>query len=176
MFRKVRGTSVSVCCRRPSSQLVGWRSGWRTGADVLGRGSTRKPAVRLRPAGELCGPQTPLQLWRRPHWVVLCVSPQLNCLFFLFFCLLLQPMENYSISFHYFFCVILSLPCRANDSGLLTHKESLPVRSLVLGDVHRPGSESAYKVGHLRCNGDSKSGSRSLNVTSHMCQYDTDKL
>ncbi|XP_051276238.1 contactin-associated protein-like 4 isoform X2 [Dicentrarchus labrax] len=42
----------------------------------------------------------------------------------------------------------------ANDSGLLTHKETLPVRSLVLGDVHRPGSESAFRVGHLRCHGD----------------------
>ncbi|XP_076599800.1 contactin-associated protein-like 4 [Chaetodon auriga] len=42
----------------------------------------------------------------------------------------------------------------ANDSGLLTHKETLPVRSLVLGDVQRPGSESAYMVGHLRCHGD----------------------
>ncbi|XP_041867089.1 contactin-associated protein-like 4 [Melanotaenia boesemani] len=41
-----------------------------------------------------------------------------------------------------------------NDSGLLTHKESLPVRSLVLGDVQKPGSESAYKVGPLRCHGD----------------------
>ncbi|XP_034537061.1 contactin-associated protein-like 4 [Notolabrus celidotus] len=41
-----------------------------------------------------------------------------------------------------------------NDSGLLTHKETLPVRSLVLGDVQRPGSESAYRVGHLRCHGD----------------------
>ncbi|XP_037553881.1 contactin-associated protein-like 5 [Nematolebias whitei] len=41
-----------------------------------------------------------------------------------------------------------------NDSGLLTHKESLPVRSLVLGDIQRPGSESAYKVGPLRCHGD----------------------
>ncbi|XP_047198432.1 contactin-associated protein-like 4 [Hippoglossus stenolepis] len=42
----------------------------------------------------------------------------------------------------------------ANDSGLLTHKENLPVRSLVLGDVHRPGSEGAYRVGPLRCHGD----------------------
>ncbi|XP_042339524.1 contactin-associated protein-like 4, partial [Plectropomus leopardus] len=42
----------------------------------------------------------------------------------------------------------------ANDSGLLTHKESLPVRSLLLADVHRPGSESAYRVGPLRCHGD----------------------
>ncbi|XP_035503829.2 contactin-associated protein-like 4 isoform X2 [Scophthalmus maximus] len=42
----------------------------------------------------------------------------------------------------------------ANDSGLLTHKESLPVRSLVLGDIQRPGSEAAYRVGPLRCHGD----------------------
>ncbi|XP_072219994.1 contactin-associated protein-like 4 [Leuresthes tenuis] len=40
------------------------------------------------------------------------------------------------------------------DSGLLTHKESLPVRSLNLGDVQRPGSEAAYRVGPLRCHGD----------------------
>uniref|UniRef100_A0A3B4WS01 Contactin-associated protein-like 4 n=1 Tax=Seriola lalandi dorsalis TaxID=1841481 RepID=A0A3B4WS01_SERLL len=42
----------------------------------------------------------------------------------------------------------------AEDSGLLTHKESLPVRSLVLGDIQRPGSEAAYKVGPFRCHGD----------------------
>ncbi|KAM7400104.1 hypothetical protein PAMA_004687 [Pampus argenteus] len=40
------------------------------------------------------------------------------------------------------------------DSGLLTHKESLPIRSLVLGDIQRPGSEAAYRVGPLRCHGD----------------------
>lgn len=50
-----------------------------------------------------------------------------------------------------------SQPSRTNDSGLLTHKETLPVRSVVLGDVHRPGSERAYRVGPLRCHGDSKS-------------------
>uniref|UniRef100_A0AAV2JJW8 Contactin-associated protein-like 4 n=1 Tax=Knipowitschia caucasica TaxID=637954 RepID=A0AAV2JJW8_KNICA len=42
----------------------------------------------------------------------------------------------------------------SNDSGLLTYKESLPVRSLVLRDINRPGSESAYRVGPLRCHGD----------------------
>uniref|UniRef100_A0AAQ4PPI9 Contactin associated protein like 3 n=1 Tax=Gasterosteus aculeatus aculeatus TaxID=481459 RepID=A0AAQ4PPI9_GASAC len=42
----------------------------------------------------------------------------------------------------------------AEDSGLITHKESLPVRSLVLGDVQRPESEAAYRVGPLRCHGD----------------------
>uniref|UniRef100_A0AAQ5Z510 Contactin associated protein like 3 n=1 Tax=Amphiprion ocellaris TaxID=80972 RepID=A0AAQ5Z510_AMPOC len=50
----------------------------------------------------------------------------------------------------------------SSDSGLLTHKETLPVRSLVLGDVQRSGSESAYKVGPLRCYGDSKSNSRAF--------------
>lgn len=50
-----------------------------------------------------------------------------------------------------------SLLYRTNDSGLLTHKETLPVRSLVLGDIQRPGSEAAYRVGPLRCHGDSKS-------------------
>ncbi|XP_034021692.1 contactin-associated protein-like 5, partial [Thalassophryne amazonica] len=43
---------------------------------------------------------------------------------------------------------------RAEDSGLLTHKEDLPVRSVVLGDIQRPGSEAAYRVGPLRCHGD----------------------
>uniref|UniRef100_A0AAX7SVG1 Contactin associated protein like 3 n=1 Tax=Astatotilapia calliptera TaxID=8154 RepID=A0AAX7SVG1_ASTCA len=37
---------------------------------------------------------------------------------------------------------------------LLTHKESLPVRSLVLGDIQRPGSEAVYRVGPLQCHGD----------------------
>nr|XP_061791038.1 contactin-associated protein-like 4 [Nerophis lumbriciformis] len=40
-----------------------------------------------------------------------------------------------------------------NDSGLLTHKETLPVRSLVLGGIE-PDSEAAYKVGPLQCHGD----------------------
>ncbi|XP_035994512.1 contactin-associated protein-like 4 [Fundulus heteroclitus] len=42
----------------------------------------------------------------------------------------------------------------SEDSGLISHKDSLPVRSLVLGDVWRPGSEAAYRVGSLQCHGD----------------------
>ncbi|KAM4727930.1 contactin-associated protein-like 4 [Anableps anableps] len=42
----------------------------------------------------------------------------------------------------------------SEDSGFISHKESLPVRSLVLGDVWRPGSEAAYRVGSLQCHGD----------------------
>ncbi|CAL8396382.1 unnamed protein product [Boreogadus saida] len=45
-------------------------------------------------------------------------------------------------------------PQWANDSGLLTNKETLPLRALVLGDIRRPGSEAAYRVGPLRCHGD----------------------
>lgn len=63
-------------------------------------------------------------------------------------------IPSYSLfSFSFF----LPSSYRANDSGLLTHKETLPVRSLVLGDIQRPGSEAAYKVGPLHCHGDSKS-------------------
>ncbi|XP_028987778.1 contactin-associated protein-like 4 isoform X2 [Betta splendens] len=40
------------------------------------------------------------------------------------------------------------------DSGPLLHKDSLPLRSLVLGDIQRPGSEAAYRVGPLCCHGD----------------------
>ncbi|XP_037537320.1 contactin-associated protein-like 4 [Nematolebias whitei] len=40
------------------------------------------------------------------------------------------------------------------DSGMISQKESLPVRSLVLGDVQKSGSEAAYRVGPLRCHGD----------------------
>ncbi|KAG7280774.1 hypothetical protein CRUP_037704 [Coryphaenoides rupestris] len=36
-------------------------------------------------------------------------------------------------------------PQWANDSGLLTNKETLPLWSLVLGDIQRPGSEAAYR-------------------------------
>uniref|UniRef100_A0A674P6T4 Contactin associated protein like 3 n=1 Tax=Takifugu rubripes TaxID=31033 RepID=A0A674P6T4_TAKRU len=48
----------------------------------------------------------------------------------------------------------------AQDSGPLAHKESLPVRSLLLGDIQRPGSEAAYRVGPLRCHGDRGTASR----------------
>uniref|UniRef100_A0A8C2KBZ4 Contactin associated protein like 3 n=1 Tax=Cyprinus carpio TaxID=7962 RepID=A0A8C2KBZ4_CYPCA len=43
----------------------------------------------------------------------------------------------------------------SNDSGLLSHKEHLPVRALTVGDINRSGSEAAYRVGPLQCYGDS---------------------
>lgn len=59
--------------------------------------------------------------------------------------------------FDHFFLSFMALSSRESDSGLLTDKGTLPVRSLVLGDVSRPGSESVYRLGHLQCHGDSKS-------------------
>ncbi|XP_076876738.1 LOW QUALITY PROTEIN: contactin-associated protein-like 5 [Brachyhypopomus gauderio] len=42
----------------------------------------------------------------------------------------------------------------ADDSGVLSHKDHLPVRLLAVGDINRPGSEAAYRVGPLQCYGD----------------------
>ncbi|CAJ1082341.1 contactin-associated protein-like 2a isoform X2 [Xyrichtys novacula] len=40
------------------------------------------------------------------------------------------------------------------DSGLLIHKEHLPVSQVAVGDTNRPGSEAKLTVGPLRCQGD----------------------
>ncbi|KAG9355031.1 hypothetical protein JZ751_001744 [Albula glossodonta] len=44
-----------------------------------------------------------------------------------------------------------------NDSGLLSYKDHLPITKIAFGDLNRPGSEAAYKVGHLQCYGDTPS-------------------
>lgn len=49
-------------------------------------------------------------------------------------------------------CII----CRVNDTGILSYKDHLPVREIIIGDTHRPGSEAVYNIGPLRCYGDSK--------------------
>ncbi|XP_045845367.1 contactin-associated protein-like 4 isoform X2 [Meles meles] len=41
-----------------------------------------------------------------------------------------------------------------NDTGLLSYKEHLPVRKIVVTDTGRPHSEAAYKLGPLLCRGD----------------------
>lgn len=62
---------VPVCFRGLPVQLVARWSWSRSSPDLLGRSSTRQPAVCLRPAGRLRGSATLLQLWRRPRGVVL---------------------------------------------------------------------------------------------------------
>nr|XP_060477486.1 contactin-associated protein-like 4 [Panthera onca] len=41
-----------------------------------------------------------------------------------------------------------------NDTGVLSHKEHLPVTRIVVTDAARPGSAAAYKLGPLLCQGD----------------------
>lgn len=48
------------------------------------------------------------------------------------------------------------LCCRANDTGLLSYKDHLPVSQVVIGDTDRTGSQAVYHVGPLRCYGDSR--------------------
>lgn len=50
----------------------------------------------------------------------------------------------------------LSLYWRANDTGVLSYKEHLPVSEIVIGDTNRTGSEALYRIGPLRCYGDSR--------------------
>lgn len=50
----------------------------------------------------------------------------------------------------------LSVYCRSNDTGVLSYKEHLPVREIVIGDTNRTGSEALYRIGPLRCYGDSR--------------------
>lgn len=45
---------------------------------------------------------------------------------------------------------------RANDTGLLSYKDHLPVSQVVIGDTNRTGSQAVYHVGPLRCYGDSR--------------------
>uniref|UniRef100_A0A673WM87 Contactin-associated protein-like 5 n=1 Tax=Salmo trutta TaxID=8032 RepID=A0A673WM87_SALTR len=42
----------------------------------------------------------------------------------------------------------------ANDTGVLSYKEHLPVSEIVIGDTNRTGSEALYRIGPLRCYGD----------------------
>ncbi|RXN29086.1 contactin-associated -like 5 [Labeo rohita] len=44
-----------------------------------------------------------------------------------------------------------------NDTGVLSYKEHLPVREIVVGDTYRLGSEAMYIVGPLQCSGDTAS-------------------
>ncbi|XP_069052518.1 contactin-associated protein-like 5 isoform X1 [Lepisosteus oculatus] len=42
----------------------------------------------------------------------------------------------------------------ANDTGILSYKDHLPVNKIVIGDTSRTGSEATYRVGPLCCYGD----------------------
>lgn len=52
--------------------------------------------------------------------------------------------------------LLLVLCLRTNDTGILSYKDHLPLSHIVIGDTNRTGSEAVYRVGPLRCYGDSK--------------------
>lgn len=56
-------------------------------------------------------------------------------------------------------CLFVLLLCvcrRANDTGVLSYKDHLPVSQIVIGDTNRTGSQAVHRVGPLRCYGDSR--------------------
>lgn len=67
---------------------------------------------------------------------------------------LIQGMNSFISRLKIFISII---DChRANDSGILSFKDHLPVSQIVIGDTSRTGSEVIYHIGPLRCYGDSR--------------------
>ena len=56
-----------------------------------------------------------------------------------------------SLSLSHSHCLIY----RVNDTGLLSYKDHLPLREIAIGDTNRTGSEVVFKIGPLRCYGNS---------------------
>lgn len=94
-----------------------------------------------------------------------CILPY-NFFFFL-------SLQNSSLNISHVCCIvqcyiaplwsiILPLHCvcfsRKEDAGMLMYKDHLPVSQVVVGDIHRSGSEAKLTVGPLRCQGDRKCG------------------
>ncbi|XP_055494741.1 contactin-associated protein-like 5 [Leucoraja erinacea] len=62
----------------------------------------------------------------------------------------------------------------ANDTGLLSYKDHLPLTQLVIGDTNRTRSEAAYRLGSLRCNGDNNYwNAASFNTKSSYLHFPT---
>lgn len=62
----------------------------------------------------------------------------------------LRARERHTAGNTYYFFL------RTHDSGPLSFKDHLPVTEISFGDINRVDSEAAYRVGHLKCYGDSK--------------------
>ncbi|XP_053732333.1 contactin-associated protein-like 5 isoform X1 [Synchiropus splendidus] len=63
-------------------------------------------------------------------------------------------LEENCIDMNYFCNCDADRDTWANDTGILSYKDHLPVSQLVIGDVTRAGSQAVYHVGPLRCFGD----------------------
>ncbi|XP_078100513.1 contactin-associated protein-like 5, partial [Sander vitreus] len=63
-------------------------------------------------------------------------------------------LEENCIDMNYFCNCDADTDTWANDTGVLSYKDHLPVSHIVIGDTNRTGSEAVYWIGPLRCYGD----------------------
>ncbi|XP_026231482.1 contactin-associated protein-like 5 [Anabas testudineus] len=63
-------------------------------------------------------------------------------------------LEENCIDMNYFCNCDADTDTWANDTGILSYKDHLPVSQIVIGDTNRTGSQAVYHVGPLRCYGD----------------------
>lgn len=67
-----------------------------------------------------------------------------------------SPWASVLLFIYFFFFFPPPVCRRANDTGVLSYKDHLPVSQIVIGDTDRTGSQAVYLVGPLRCYGDSR--------------------
>ncbi|TDH06556.1 hypothetical protein EPR50_G00114610 [Perca flavescens] len=63
-------------------------------------------------------------------------------------------LEENCIDMNYFCNCDADTDAWANDTGILSYKDHLPVSQIVIGDTNRTGSQAVYHIGPLRCYGD----------------------
>ncbi|KAM9342700.1 LOW QUALITY PROTEIN: contactin-associated protein-like 5 [Pholidichthys leucotaenia] len=63
-------------------------------------------------------------------------------------------LEENCVDMNYFCNCDADTDTWANDTGILSYKDHLPVSQIVIGDTDRMGSQAVYHVGPLRCYGD----------------------
>ncbi|TNN61401.1 Contactin-associated protein-like 5 [Liparis tanakae] len=63
-------------------------------------------------------------------------------------------LEENCVDMNYFCNCDADSDAWANDTGVLSYKDHLPVSQLAVGDTNRTGSRAVHHVGPLRCYGD----------------------
>ncbi|XP_042350366.1 contactin-associated protein-like 5 [Plectropomus leopardus] len=63
-------------------------------------------------------------------------------------------LEENCVDMNYFCNCDADTDTWANDTGILSYKDHLPVSQIVIGDTNRTGSQAVYHIGPLRCYGD----------------------
>ncbi|XP_051938958.1 contactin-associated protein-like 5 isoform X3 [Hippocampus zosterae] len=63
-------------------------------------------------------------------------------------------LEENCVDMNYFCNCDADADIWANDTGVLSYKDHLPVSQIVIGDIGRAGSQAIYHIGSLRCYGD----------------------